>query len=133
MEFLVLTTSRFDFRDIVAALKQDPYNRNRRYLIKKLQGVQADDGHAPGTPPHSGNLSCCGSGSQKLEVNPTAYTSSATALAEYASFVNDVAPGITLASCVVSSAADVPIMRPPMLAAKLSPVPRRCVGYILGR
>jgi mRNA-degrading endonuclease RelE of RelBE toxin-antitoxin system len=59
-EFLVLTTSRFDrelkklaarhqelpehYRDVVAALKQDPYNRSRRYLIKKLQGLQADDG-----------------------------------------------------------------------------------------
>jgi mRNA-degrading endonuclease RelE of RelBE toxin-antitoxin system len=59
-EFLVLTTSRFDrelkklvayhpelpehYRDIVAALKQDPYNHSHRYLIKKLQGVQADDG-----------------------------------------------------------------------------------------
>jgi mRNA-degrading endonuclease RelE of RelBE toxin-antitoxin system len=59
-EFLVLTTSRFDrelkklvahhaelpehYRGIVAALRQDPYNRSRHYLIKKLQGVQADDG-----------------------------------------------------------------------------------------
>jgi mRNA-degrading endonuclease RelE of RelBE toxin-antitoxin system len=59
-EFLVLTTSRFDrelkklvahhpelpehYRSIIAALKQDPYNSSRRYLIKKLQGVQADDG-----------------------------------------------------------------------------------------
>jgi len=56
-EFLVLTTSRFDrevkklvahhpelpehYRGIVAALKRDPYNRGHRYLIKKLQGVQA--------------------------------------------------------------------------------------------
>ena len=59
-EFLVFTTSRFDrelkklvahhpelpehYGAILAALKQDPYNRGRRYLIKKLQGVQADDG-----------------------------------------------------------------------------------------
>ncbi|MGA2737634.1 MAG: hypothetical protein ABSG65_09300 [Bryobacteraceae bacterium] len=60
MEFLVLTVSRFDrelkklaaqhselpeyYREIIAILQQDPYNRSRRYLIKKLQGVQADDG-----------------------------------------------------------------------------------------
>ena len=59
-EFSVLTTSRFDrelrklaayhpelpdhYTRIVAALKQDPYNRSRRSLIKKLQGVQAGDG-----------------------------------------------------------------------------------------
>jgi mRNA-degrading endonuclease RelE of RelBE toxin-antitoxin system len=59
-EFLVFTTSRFDrelkklvahhpelpehYRDVLAALKQDPYNGSRRYLIKKLQGVQANDG-----------------------------------------------------------------------------------------
>jgi mRNA-degrading endonuclease RelE of RelBE toxin-antitoxin system len=59
-EFLVFTTSRFDrelkklvahhselperYRDIIAALRQDPHNRSRRYLIKKLQGAQADDG-----------------------------------------------------------------------------------------
>jgi mRNA-degrading endonuclease RelE of RelBE toxin-antitoxin system len=59
-EFLVLTTSRFDrelkklvaqhpelpehYRSILAALKQDPFNNTRRYPIKKLQGVQADDG-----------------------------------------------------------------------------------------
>lgn len=59
-EFLVLTTSRFDrevkklvahhpelpehYRGIVAALKRDPYNRGHRYLIKKLQGVQAAGG-----------------------------------------------------------------------------------------
>jgi mRNA-degrading endonuclease RelE of RelBE toxin-antitoxin system len=60
VEFLVLTVSRFDrelkklaaqhselpeyYREIIAILQQDPYNRSRRYLIKKLQGVQADDG-----------------------------------------------------------------------------------------
>jgi mRNA-degrading endonuclease RelE of RelBE toxin-antitoxin system len=60
VEFRVLATSRFErelrklvahhpdlpehYRDILAALKQDPYNRSRRYPIKKLQGVQADDG-----------------------------------------------------------------------------------------
>jgi mRNA-degrading endonuclease RelE of RelBE toxin-antitoxin system len=59
-EFLVFTTSRFErelkklvarhpelpehYRSILVALKQDPYNSTRRYLIKKLQGVQADDG-----------------------------------------------------------------------------------------
>jgi mRNA-degrading endonuclease RelE of RelBE toxin-antitoxin system len=59
-EFIVFTTSRFDrelkkliaqhpelpehYRAIVDALKQDPYNRSRRYLVKKLQGVQSDDG-----------------------------------------------------------------------------------------
>ena len=59
-EFLVFTTSHFDrelkklvayhpelpehYRGIVAALKEDPYNRSRRYLIKKLQGVQVDGG-----------------------------------------------------------------------------------------
>jgi mRNA-degrading endonuclease RelE of RelBE toxin-antitoxin system len=58
--FLVLTTSRFDrelkklaarhpelpeqYRGILAVLRQDPYNSSRRYPIKKLQGVQADDG-----------------------------------------------------------------------------------------
>jgi mRNA-degrading endonuclease RelE of RelBE toxin-antitoxin system len=60
VEFLVLTTGRFDrelkklvahhpellehYKGIVAALRQDPYNRGRRHLIKKLQGVQGDDG-----------------------------------------------------------------------------------------
>ena len=60
VEFLVLATSHFDrelkklvarhpelpehYRGIVLALKQDPYNRSRRSLIKKLQGVQADEG-----------------------------------------------------------------------------------------
>ena len=60
VEFSVLTTSRFDrelkklvayhpelpdhYARIVAALKQDPYNRSRRYPIKKLQSVQAGDG-----------------------------------------------------------------------------------------
>ena len=39
-----------------------------------------------------------------------------------------VAPGIDVASVVVTNAAEVPIMRPPTFAAKLSPVPRRCVG-----
>jgi mRNA-degrading endonuclease RelE of RelBE toxin-antitoxin system len=59
-EFVVCTTSRFDreikklvvqhpelpehYRAIVDALKQDPYNRARRYPIKKLQGVQSSDG-----------------------------------------------------------------------------------------
>lgn len=59
-QFVVFTTGRFDrelkklvahhpelpehYRNILAALKQDPYNSTRRYLIKKLQGVQADDG-----------------------------------------------------------------------------------------
>jgi mRNA-degrading endonuclease RelE of RelBE toxin-antitoxin system len=59
-ESLVFTTSRFDrelkklvsrhpelpehYRGILAVLKQDPYNSSRRYLIKKLQGVQAYDG-----------------------------------------------------------------------------------------
>jgi len=61
-EFLVFTTSRFD-RELKKArfppsrvagalprhsccptIKQDPYNSSRRYLIKKLQGVQAYDG-----------------------------------------------------------------------------------------
>ena len=36
-------------------------------------------------------------------------------------------------SDVVTSAAQVPIMRPPTFAAKLSPVPRRCVGNTRGR
>jgi hypothetical protein len=60
VDFLVLTTSRFDrelkklvahhpelpehYRQIVVALKVDPYNDSRRYLIKKLQGVQAGGG-----------------------------------------------------------------------------------------
>jgi mRNA-degrading endonuclease RelE of RelBE toxin-antitoxin system len=60
VEFLVLATSHFDrelkklaarhpelpehYKDVVLALKQDPYNRSRRSLIKKLQGVQADEG-----------------------------------------------------------------------------------------
>ena len=60
VEFLVLTASRIDrelkklvayhpelpdhYTRIVAALKQDPYNRSHRYLIKKLRGVQTDDG-----------------------------------------------------------------------------------------
>jgi mRNA-degrading endonuclease YafQ of YafQ-DinJ toxin-antitoxin module len=54
VEFPVLATSRFDrdlkklaaqhgellehYRGVLAALKQDPHNRNRRYPIKKLQG-----------------------------------------------------------------------------------------------
>ncbi|MGD0498077.1 MAG: hypothetical protein ABSC23_06545 [Bryobacteraceae bacterium] len=54
-EFLVLTTSRFDrelkslaarhaelserYRAVVAILRTDPFNRNRRYPIKKLHGV----------------------------------------------------------------------------------------------
>jgi len=60
VEFLVLATSRFDrelkklaahhrellehYRGVLAALKQDPHNRNGRYPIKKLAGVQAGDG-----------------------------------------------------------------------------------------
>ena len=36
-----------------------------------------------------------------------------------------LAPPTLLASCVVISAAVVPNMRPPTLAAKLSPVPRK--------
>ena len=59
-EFLVFTTSRFDrelkklvahhpelpehYQSILADLKQDPYNSSRRFLIKKLQGLQAGDG-----------------------------------------------------------------------------------------
>ena len=59
-EFRVLTTSRFDrelkklvarhpelpehYRGIFGVLKQDPYNTSRRHPIKKLHGVQADDG-----------------------------------------------------------------------------------------
>ena len=46
----------------------------------------------------------------------------------YASRVGSEAPGIEPTSCVVSSAADVPIIRPPRLVAKLPPVPRRCSG-----
>ena len=42
-----------------------------------------------------------------------------------ASFVGSEAPGIEATSCVVTSAAEVPIILPPTLAAKLSPVPRR--------
>ena len=38
------------------------------------------------------------------------------------------AAGMMLASCVVKTAADAPIALPPMLPAKLSPVPRKCVG-----
>src|ERR1051326_1385081 len=81
----------------------------------------------------SGSFSCLGSGSQKLATKPTAYTSSPTAPAAYANFAAAVVPGIDLANCVVSSAAEVPIMRPPIFAAKLSPVPRRWVGYTRGR
>ena len=40
-------------------------------------------------------------------MKPIRYTSAATAAAEYASFVKGVTPGIVLASCVVSSAAEV--------------------------
>jgi hypothetical protein len=59
-ELTVSTTSRFDrelkklvahhpelpahYRGIVAALKQGPYNRSHRYLIKKLRGAQSNDG-----------------------------------------------------------------------------------------
>jgi len=59
-EFIVFTTSRFDrelkklvahhpelpeyYRGILAVIKQDPYNRSRRHLIKKLQGVRPGDG-----------------------------------------------------------------------------------------
>jgi mRNA-degrading endonuclease RelE of RelBE toxin-antitoxin system len=32
------------YRQIVVALKLDPYNHSRRHLIKKLQGVQSDEG-----------------------------------------------------------------------------------------
>ena len=53
--------------------------------------------------------------------------------AEYASRVAALAPGMMLVSCVVSSTPDAPITRAPMLIAKLSPVPRKCVGYIRGK
>lgn len=59
-EFLVFTTSRFDrelkklsgahsdlpehYRNILDDLKADPYNRSRRYPIKKLQAVPAGEG-----------------------------------------------------------------------------------------
>jgi mRNA-degrading endonuclease RelE of RelBE toxin-antitoxin system len=32
------------YAEAVAALKQDPYNRSRRYAVKKLEGVAAGDG-----------------------------------------------------------------------------------------
>ena len=37
-------------------------------------------------------------------------------------------PGAKPETRLVIAANEVPIMRPPMLAAKLSPVPRRCTG-----
>lgn len=59
-DFLVLATSRFErelkklsaqhpdlperYRDVLAALKADPYNRSRHYLIEKLQGARLGDG-----------------------------------------------------------------------------------------
>lgn len=44
-----------------------------------------------------------------------------------------VAPGITLDSSGVSSAANGAMTRAPMPMAKLSPVPRRCSGKTRGR
>jgi hypothetical protein len=41
--------------------------------------------------------------------------------------------GVDAAKVKVNHAAEVPSTRPPMLAAKLSPVPRRWTGYILGK
>jgi mRNA-degrading endonuclease RelE of RelBE toxin-antitoxin system len=59
-EFAVFTTRRFDrelkklldshpelvehYEDILTGLKADPYNRSRRYAIKKLQGVPEREG-----------------------------------------------------------------------------------------
>jgi len=59
-EFQVLTTSRFDrevkklsaqhselldiYGEVINTLKTDPYNRSRRYAIKKLQGIAAGEG-----------------------------------------------------------------------------------------
>ena len=59
-EFLVVTTSRFDreltklaarhstlsesYRQAIAVLKIDPYNRGHQHAIKKLRGVPAGDG-----------------------------------------------------------------------------------------
>jgi mRNA-degrading endonuclease RelE of RelBE toxin-antitoxin system len=59
-EFSVIATARFDrdyhgllkrhqdlaehYAEAVSALKEDPYNRSRRYPIKKLEGVAAGEG-----------------------------------------------------------------------------------------
>src|SRR2546426_4184418 len=81
----------------------------------------------------SGSSSDFGSGSQKPAATLMMYATVPTRAHAYASLVGRVAPGIELTSCVVTRAADVPIMRPPTFAAKLSPVPRRYVGYTRGR
>lgn len=60
VEFLVLTTSRFDrelkklaarhsdladlFRRVIKILKADPYNRSRQHPIKKLEAVAEGEG-----------------------------------------------------------------------------------------
>ena len=47
---------------------------------------------------------------------------------------SNVVPGrFGATSVVVTNAAEVPIIRPPTLVAKLPPVPRRCSGNTLGR
>jgi hypothetical protein len=76
----------------------------------------------------SGSSCCFGSGRKKLAAKPAMYTERPTTAAAAASLAAGAAPGMTFASVVVASAAEVPSMRPPTLAAKPSPVPRRWVG-----
>src|SRR5687768_16306168 len=82
---------------------------------------------------HSAKSWSFGSGSQKLATNPTRYTENPTAAATSATLVGAYARLGVIASVAVSHANDVPTSRPPMFAAKLSPVPRRCTGYTRGR
>ena len=81
----------------------------------------------------SGNAVVRGSRIQKLAMPAMARTDVAVIPAEYDKRVAEFAAGMTFDICVVSTAAVTPIALPPMFMAKLSPVPRRWVGKILGK
>src|SRR6185436_4398464 len=76
-------------------------------------------------PRHSGNSSRDGSGNHALAVSPTTYATVPTIADAYASFAGAPAPGMLFASCVVTSAAIVPIIRPPTLAAQVGRIDAR--------
>ena len=66
-----------------------------------------------------------------IDANPVevhAYVGNLRKWPEWAPWTGTESPGMTLTSRTVTSAPIVPIIRPPTFAAKLSPVPRRCVG-----
>src|SRR5690349_1132826 len=76
------------------------------------------------------SISWDGSGRNVDASSPTRITENATAAAVKEYFAGNDSPGMNgcAASVLVTAANAVPIIRPPMFAATLSPVPRRCTG-----